>query len=125
MELLTREVRNPREVATAVNNLKGMVNAFWMLPDTSVVTPETVELFLLASQEYNIPVISFAGKYVEMGALAALDIDVFDQGTQAGEMAINILNGTAIADVRASEARSAPVKINRSVAKKLGITLPQ
>jgi putative ABC transport system substrate-binding protein len=125
IEILTREVRKPREVATAVDHLKGMVDALWMLPDTSVVTPETVELFLLASQENNIPVISFAGKYVEMGALAALDIDVFDQGRQAGEMGTKILNGTAIADLPAAEARSAPVKVNRSVAKKLGITLPK
>ena len=125
IDLLAREVRSPREVATAVNNLKGMVDALWMLPDTSVVTPETVELFLLTSQENNIPVISFAGKYVEMGALAALDIDVFDQGRQAGEMAVKILNGTAIADLPAAEARHAPVKINQSVAKKLGITLRQ
>lgn len=124
-DLLTREVRSHREVAAAINNLKGMVDALWILPDTSVVTPETVELFLLASQEYNIPVISFAGKYVEMGALAALDIDVFDQGTQAGEMAAKILNGTDIADLPAAEARRAPVKVNRSVAKKLGITLQQ
>jgi putative ABC transport system substrate-binding protein len=124
-DLLTREVRSHREVAAAINNLKGMVDALWILPDTTVVTPETVELFLLASQEYHIPVISFAGKYVEMGALAALDIDVFDQGTQAGEMAAKILNGTDIADLTAAVARRASVKVNRSVAKKLGITLQQ
>jgi putative ABC transport system substrate-binding protein len=123
IELAVREVQTPREVPDALTSLKGIVDALWMFPDTTVVTPETVELFLLTSQENRFPVIGFAGKYVEMGALAALDIDSFDQGRQAGEMAARILNGSAVADLPGAEARSTMVKVNRSVAKKLGISL--
>jgi putative ABC transport system substrate-binding protein len=123
IELVVREVQSPREVPDALASLKGMVDALWMFPDTTVVTPETVELFLLTSQESRFPVIGFAGKYVEMGALAALDIDSFDQGRQAGEMAARILNGSPVADLPGAEARSTAVKVNRSVAKKLGISL--
>jgi putative ABC transport system substrate-binding protein len=123
IELAVREVQTPREVPDALTSLKGIIDALWMLPDTTVVTPETVELFLLTSQENRFPVIGFAGKYVEMGALAALDIDSFDQGRQAGEMAVRILNGSAVADLPGAEARSTTVKVNRSVAKKLGISL--
>jgi putative ABC transport system substrate-binding protein len=123
IELAVREVQTPREVPDALTSLKGIVDALWMFPDTTVVTPETVELFLLTSQENRFPVIGFAGKYVEMGALAALDIDSFDQGRQAGEMAARILDGSAVADLPGGEARSTTVKVNRSVAKKLGISL--
>ena len=123
IELAVREVQTPRDVPDALTSLKGIVDALWMFPDTTVVTPETVELFLLASQENRFPVIGFAGKYVEMGALAALDIDSFDQGRQAGEMAEHILKGSAVADLPGAEARSTTVKVNRSVAKKLGISL--
>ncbi len=93
-----------------------------MLPDTTVVTPETVELFLMASQENNIPVISFAGKYIEKGAVAALDIDSFDQGQQAGELAAKILKGVPVSALPGMEARSTTLKVNRSVAKKLGVS---
>lgn len=123
IELAVLEVQTPRDVPDALTSLKGIVDALWMFPDTTVVTPETVELFLLTSQENRFPVIGFAGKYVEMGALAALDIDSFDQGRQAGEMAAQILNGSAVADLPGAEARSTTVKVNRSVARKLGISL--
>ncbi|HYS44194.1 MAG TPA: ABC transporter substrate binding protein, partial [Geobacteraceae bacterium] len=123
IELAVREVQTPRDVPDALTSLKGIVDALWMFPDTTVVTPETVELFLLTSQENRFPVIGFAGKYVEMGALTALDIDSFDQGRQAGEMAAHILNGSAVADLPGAEARSTTVKVNRSVARKLGISL--
>lgn len=123
IELAAREVNSAREVPEALNGLKGTIDALWMLPDMTVITPETVELFLMMSQESSIPVISFAGKYAEMGALAALDIDGFDQGKQAGEMAAEILNGTPLSDLPGANARKATIKINRSVAKKLGITL--
>ncbi|HEX8960771.1 MAG TPA: ABC transporter substrate binding protein [Geobacteraceae bacterium] len=123
IEIVTREVHSPREVPEALNNLKGMINALWMLPDTTVITSETVELFLLASQENRFPVIAFAAKYADMGALASLDIDGFDEGRQAGEMAERILSGTAATDLPGAEARSATVKVNRSVARKLGISL--
>ena len=123
IELAVREVQTPRDVPDALTSLKGIVDALWMFPDTTVVTPETVELFLLTSQENRFPVIGFAGKYVDLGALAALDIDSFDQGRQAGEMAARILKGSAVADLPGTEARSTTVKVNRSVAKKLGISL--
>ncbi len=123
IEVLAREVRSPREVPEALDHLKGMIDALWMIPDTTVITPETVEMFLLASQEKRFPVIAFAAKYAEMGALASLDIDGFDEGRQAGEMAESILNGTAVSDMPGEAPRSVTVKVNRSVARKLGISL--
>lgn len=123
IELAAREVSNSREVPETLNSMKGNIDLLWLLPDTTVITPETVEHFLLVSQESRVPVIAFAAKYVEMGALAALDINGFDQGKQAGEMAARILNGTAVTDLPGTDARGAAVKVNRSVAQKFGITL--
>ncbi|MCM2357541.1 MAG: ABC transporter substrate-binding protein [Geobacteraceae bacterium] len=123
IELAAREVSTSREVPETLNGMKGVIDLLWLLPDTTVITPETVEHFLLVSQESRVPVISFAAKYVEMGALAALDINGFDQGKQAGEMAARILSGTAVSELPGADARGAAVKVNRSVAKKFGITL--
>lgn len=123
MEITTLEVSRPNEVPKALDAMKGMVDALLMLPDTTVVTPETVEFFLLFSQNNSIPVITFASKYVEMGALLSIDIDGFDLGRQAGEMAQQILNGAAVNAMPGTEARKTHVKANRNVAKKLRITL--
>jgi putative tryptophan/tyrosine transport system substrate-binding protein len=123
IKLSALEISRSNDVPRALNALNGMVDALLMLPDTTVVTPETVEFFLLFSQNNNIPVITFASKYVEMGALLSLDIDGFDQGRQAGEMAQQILDGVPVSDLPVVEARRAHMKANRNVAKKLGVSL--
>jgi putative ABC transport system substrate-binding protein len=123
VEVTAREVHSPKEVPELLTRMKDSVTAFWMLPDPTVVTPETVEFLLLFSQQHGVPVVAFAGKYVEMGALLSLDIDSFDQGQQAGEMANKILNGAAVADLPTVDARKAVLKVNRKVGRKLGIDL--
>jgi putative tryptophan/tyrosine transport system substrate-binding protein len=123
MDITAREVRHSKEVPELLSELKGSFDLFWMLPDTTVVTPETVEILALFSQQNGVPIISFSGKYLESGALASLDIDGFDQGRQAGEMANRILGGTAVSDIPNADARKAILKVNRKIAAKLGINL--
>ena len=103
--------------------MKGSFNLFWMLPDSTVVTPETFEFLLLFTQQNRTPVVTFAGKYVNTGALASLDIDGFDLGKQSGEMANRVLDGTRVSDIPTAEARKSVIKINRKVASKLGINI--
>jgi len=116
-------VNRANDVPRALETLKGKTDALLMLPDTTVVTPETIESFLLFSQDNSVPVIAFAAKYVEMGALLSLDIDDADLGRQAGEMACRILDGAAVSALPSTEARITHLKVNRNVAKKLGISL--
>jgi putative ABC transport system substrate-binding protein len=110
-------------VPEQLKKMNASCNVFWMLPDPTVVTPETVEFILLFTQQNRVPVVTFAGKYVDNGALFSLDIDGFDLGKQSGEMAVRLLSGTDISQVRETEVRKAVMKVNRKVATKLGISL--
>jgi putative ABC transport system substrate-binding protein len=123
MEITAREVSHPKDVQELLSEMKGSFDLFWMLPDTTVVTPETVESLFLFSRQNSIPIITFAGKYVDTGALASLDIDGFDLGKQAGEMANRILGGTAVSDIANTDARKAIMKVNRRLAAQMGINL--
>ncbi len=123
IEIMAKEVRHPQDVPELLTQMKGFCNLFWMIPDATVVTPETVEFLLLFSQRTGTPVVTFAGKYVDTGALASLDIDGFDLGKQGGEMANRVLDGTRVSELPNAEARKAVLKVNRKVAKKLGINL--
>lgn len=123
IELLIHEVRNSREVLPLLKSMKGEIDAFWMLPDITVVTPETVEFLLLFSLNNRIPVLTFSDKYAEMGALMALDIDPIDLGRQAAEIAKKVLAGTPIDTIPHSEPRSAVLTVNLKIARKLGIPL--
>lgn len=123
IELIAKKVHNSKDVPSIINNMKERIDVFWMAPDTTVITPETIEFLFLFSLENNIPVITFSEKYVEMGALMSVSIDAFDAGKQAGEIAGKILSGTDIRNLPGVDAEKAVLSINLKIAKKLGITI--
>lgn len=125
IDLVAREVRSSRDVLNLVEGMKGNIEAFLMLPDPIVVTPETVEYLLLFSLNNRIPIITFSDKYVEMGALMALDVDSYDLGRQSGEMVKKILSGTSPANIPRSDPRSAVMTVNSKIARKLGLSLDE
>ncbi len=123
IELIAKEVHSSKDVPDATKEIKDTVDALWMLPDLTVVTPETFKFMLLSSYQSNIPLISFSAKYVEMGALLSLNIDEYDIGRQAGEMAVKFFTGTTLDQIEQTDARSTRLTINKTTAKKLGIPI--
>ncbi len=121
--LIRKEMRSSKDVPSVLKNMKGKIDALWMIPDLTVVTPETVEFILLYSIENQIPVITFSDKYLEMGALISLEINAHDIGKQAGEIAGKVLSGTEIKHIPMIYSRKADVKINWKTAEKMGITV--
>jgi putative ABC transport system substrate-binding protein len=122
-ELLTKRVHSSREAVASVEGLKGKVDALWLLPDTTVVNPSTIDLLLLSSIENRIPVLTFSDKYAEKGALLSLEVDAAESGKQAGEMAVRILGGANISSIKDEDARGSILTVNLIVAKKLGISI--
>ena len=121
IKLIVKEVHNPKTVPSVLDSMKDEIDAFWMLPDTTVITPETVEYLFLFSLENKIPVLTFSDKYLDLGAMISVSIDAFDIGRQAGEMAKEILSGSDIKNLPRVHAQKAVLTLNLKVAKKLGI----
>ncbi|AJE02970.1 ABC transporter substrate-binding protein [Geobacter pickeringii] len=123
LELVVREAKSPREIPRLLEGMRSEIDGFWMIPDTTVVTAETVEYLLLTCLNQRIPVLTFSDKYVEMGGLLALDVEPYDLGRQAGEIVRKVLAGTAIGSIPHAVPRSTVLTINSKIARKLGITL--
>ena len=123
MELLPKVVHTSQDAAAALDGLKTKIDALWLLPDTTVVNPGTIDLLLLTALEKRIPVFTFSGKSAEKGALFSLEIDAQEAGKQAGEMANRVLAGTGIQTIGKADARGGILTINPAVAKRLGISL--
>jgi putative ABC transport system substrate-binding protein len=121
--LVAREIHDPKDAPSLIMDMRGKIDAFWMLPDITVITPQTVEFLLLFSLENTIPLLAFSEKYVDLGAFMSTGIDAFDMGCQAGEIATKILSGADVSSVRHVGARRLVVSTNLMVARKLGITL--
>ena len=137
INLITREIKNSKQVPMAIAEMADKIDAYWMFPDTTTVTPETLEFLFLFSMEKNLPVLTFSKKYVEMGALISVGIDPEDVGRQAGIMAKNILSGKQVRYEQLADAGGAVicenqkaaartvVAINQKVARKLGVVLAE
>jgi len=123
IDIVAKEVRKPKDVPEMLERMKGSFNLFWMLPDPSVVTPDSVEYLLLFTQQLGVPIVTFANKYLEMGAMVSIEIDSFDLGKQGGEIAKRILGGERITDIPNTTARKSIIRVNRKIAAKLGINL--
>ncbi|HEX2769938.1 MAG TPA: ABC transporter substrate-binding protein, partial [Geobacteraceae bacterium] len=123
IELLAKGVHSPREAIAAIDSMKGKADALWLLPDTTVVNPATIDLLLLSTLENKIPVLTFSDKYVEKGALMSLEVDAEEAGRQAGEMANRIQAGAAVQSIEKEDARGGILTVNLIVAKKLGISI--
>jgi putative ABC transport system substrate-binding protein len=121
--LVLKSAGAPSEVPSLIDQMRGKIDVFWMLPDATVITPETVKYLLLFSFRNKIPVFSFSSKYVEMGAVAALNIVPYDIGVQAGELAQKLSNGWKNGTPIRVDARKTELSVNRTVARKLGIRI--
>jgi putative ABC transport system substrate-binding protein len=121
--LLAKKTENSKEVPSLIMDMKGKIDAFWMVPDITVITPDTVEFLILFSMENNIPLLTFSEKYLELGAFMSTAIDPFDMGVQAAEMANNILREKDGKSIQQANARRMIVSTNLMIAGKLGIHL--
>jgi putative tryptophan/tyrosine transport system substrate-binding protein len=120
IELVLREVHAPKDTPTMLESLTGRVDALWMLPDLTAVSPASTEAYFLFSQAQRVPVVTFAEVYLTMGGAVSLSIDRFDIGKQVGEMAKSLLDGsTSIEELSPKSPRRALTKTNDSVLRRL------
>ena len=93
IQLVTREIDSGMAAFKALDGLRGKVDLIWMLPDQTVVNSNFVDALMLFSFTHKYPVFSFAQKFVDRGAAAALFARPAELGSQAGEVAQTILKG--------------------------------
>ncbi len=123
LELIAKEIGNPKEVPARLQEMRNEVDLLWMLPDTTVLTAETVEAMLLFSIENRLPLVAFSPRYVDLGALCSIDVNIRDCGAQAGEMAARLLAGTPIENVPHTTPRRAVLTVHLRTAAKMGLVL--
>jgi len=123
LELVLKAAGSARDVPRLLDGMLGEIDVFWMLPDITVANLEAVKYLLLFSFRNKVPVFSFSKKYVEMGAVAAMNIVPFDIGVQAGEIMRTVRDAKGSGFPLRVDARKADLIINRKVARKMGLSI--
>jgi putative ABC transport system substrate-binding protein len=125
IELVLREVSDPRETPAKLESLAGKIEALWMLPDTTAVTRESSGAYFQFAQEQALPLVSFAGAYLERGAAIVIDIDRKAMGSQAGAMAVELLTNNHNGQAPLVPPQKTRIRYNRGVLQRLKIDIRQ
>lgn len=125
LRLLASPVSSQKAVPAALRGLLGKIDALWMVPDDTVVTPESFRFLLLAAFENNLPFMTVSEIFVEAGALASLSPDYADVGRQGCQVVKEIESGRRrLTEVDVLPPAKVNLAINLKTAGKIGLALP-
>jgi putative tryptophan/tyrosine transport system substrate-binding protein len=126
VRLVTKAVASPKDSFAAMDAMQDEIDALWILPDLTVLAPESVQYMLLFSFRHKIPVLGLSENQARMGALLGLSFESGrDIGSQAAELASGILSGRSVEELPFTTARKVRLTVNLKSAGKLGVHIPK
>ncbi len=120
----TRTISSVNDIQQAAESLAGQID-FLYIPTDNVIA-SSVPTLTKVTDAAGIPVFAAYEQAEKEGALAAVSVDYYRLGKQAGAMAAKILSGKAKPETTPIETqKDLIVVINKAVAENLGITIPE
>lgn len=95
--LVKREVKDRSQVANALRELIGNIDALVLLPDAATLGVDTFKFLLTTSMGSKVPLIGFSQGQAKAGALLVLEVDYREMGREAAAAAKRALAGAAAA----------------------------
>ncbi|WP_313221781.1 ABC transporter substrate-binding protein [Stutzerimonas nitrititolerans] len=119
------EAAAPRsvDVGSAARSLVGKVDVIYTNTDNNVVS--AYESLVKVGMDTKTPLIASDTDSVKRGAIAALGIDYYQHGIQAGELVVRLLKGEKPGSIAPQKTAELSLFINRSAAAAQGVTLSQ
>ena len=124
LALDARQVGGERELFATLRQQLDGVDAMWAIPDSQVINRSTLQGYLLSAYRAGVPVIAYSQALVEAGALAAVYSTPEDVGLDLAALLAPLTNGRPLITPRLSYPRRFSLKINHSVARSLGLVIP-
>jgi len=125
VRLVTKAIASSKDSFAALDAMQGEIDALWILPDLTVLAPESVQYMLLFSFRNKIPLLGLSENQARMGALLGLSFESGrDIGSQAAELANAILSGKSAGELPITAARKVRLTVNLKTAGKLGLQIP-
>ncbi len=124
-ELVPTQVSSERDVPSALRTLLPSVGALWLVPDSTVLSDDSLRFILNAALEEHVPVIGFSKDFARSGALLCLSVNYGDIGRQAGQLAQRILDGQVTLPLKPLHPDRLELSLNLKTAKFLGIDIPK
>ncbi len=113
-ELRIARITSKQRVRRGLAQIRGEVDAIWLLPDREVVTPVGFHVILTETLRARIPVLAYSESLVRAGALMCVAPDHTDIGRQAAQLAERILAGASPSSLPTVSPQDYRVVINQS-----------
>ena len=117
-------VENEKEVPQQLRSLLSESEALWLIPDSTVLTDESIRFILESALAKQVPIIGFSPEFTRLGALLSMSIDYGEVGREAGLLAKRILEGEQLPFKPVSVQRIR-ITVNHKTARYLGFTIPK
>ena len=122
MSLVEAPAPRTVDIPTAASNLVGKVDVIYTSTDNNVVS--AYESLVKVANAVKIPLIASDTDSVKRGALAALGINQYDMGRQAGKIVGRVLKGEKPGTIAAEVSQHYELYLNLSTAEKQGVIFP-
>ncbi|OQW34003.1 MAG: hypothetical protein A4E19_18950 [Nitrospira sp. SG-bin1] len=118
-------VGNEKEVPQQLRMLLSESEALWLVPDSTVLTDESIRFILESAVAKQVPVIGFSPEFTRLGALLSMSIDYGEVGREAGLLATRILKGELPLPLKPVSVQRIKITVNQKTARYLGVTIPK
>jgi putative ABC transport system substrate-binding protein len=118
-------VENEKEVPQQLRALLGDVDALWLMPDSTVLTNESVRFILESALARQIPVIGFSSEFTRLGALLSMSVNYGDVGRETGLLVKRILDGERLLPLNPVPIERLKITVNLKTARFLGMMFPK
>lgn len=118
-------VESEKEVPQQLRALLGSADALLLVPDSTVLTTESIGYILETSLARRVPVIGFSPEFTRLGALLSLSVAYGEVGRETGVLAKRILDGDRKLPAKPIPVERLKVTVNLKTARFLGIEFPK
>ena len=115
-------VESEKDVPQQLRTLLSDVEALWLIPDSAVLTNESIPFILESALAHHIPVIGFSPEFTRLGALLSMSINYGDVGRDTGLLVKRILNGEGLLPLNPVPIERLKITVNLKTARFLDMT---
>jgi putative ABC transport system substrate-binding protein len=92
IQIVSEAVHTEQDVPKALNAIKDQIDALWVLPDSTVLTENTLDFLISATLEANIPIVGFSAGLGRSGMVVGSYIHYADIGIEAAQLSQQLVN---------------------------------
>ena len=122
--LIKTKITSENEVASALKNMIDKIDALWMIPDSTVITKNSLNVISKTILEHRLPTFCTSDAIVKAGAaLISVSPDYTHTGLQAARMAQTLLNNPSTSSLGITQPDKLKLTLNTKTAEIIGVNL--